>query len=87
MQGKVSMGAMTWNEVKWAEANAKLGLKRDEICPGLTLDQHAESLAMFDMRNAKTDNNRAWKLSVVVLADILKKKLLGGITEEEIESF
>ena len=26
-------------------------LKDNEICPGITFQQHAESLAMFDLRN------------------------------------
>ena len=79
------MATVPWNEVKWAMANAKIGLKRDEICPGLTVDQHAESLAMFDTRNMDAPN-KVHALATAVLKDAIKKSLLGGITEEEIGS-
>lgn len=68
--------SVPWNEVKWAKANAQLGLKRDEICPGLTLDQHAESLAMFEQRN-QCYSNKIWKLAIPVVTEVLKKKLVG----------
>lgn len=79
------MNTVPWNEIKWAKANAEIGLKRDEICPGLTLDQHAESVAMFEMRNTPA-NNGAWQLTIPVLAGVIKKKLMSGLTEEDIES-
>lgn len=75
-----------WNEVKWAKANAEIGLERDEICPGLTVDQHAESLAMFDARHMNA-SNEAHKLAVPVLAIAIKRKLMSGYLEDENESY
>lgn len=74
-----------WNETKWAVANAKLGLKRDEICPGLTLDQHAESIAMFDQHGLNSDT-MTWKFAVAIVAAKLKQNLLGGFTEEVLDA-
>jgi hypothetical protein len=66
---------VNWNESKWAVSNAQIGLKRDEICPGLTLDDHAESLAMFDM-HALNANNKAWHLAVLGCAAFIKKRIM-----------
>lgn len=45
---------VSWQEVKQKLAHRKIGtrngpLEKGEICPGLTYEQHAESLAMWDM--------------------------------------
>lgn len=67
--------SVPWNEVKWAMSNARLGLKRDEICPGVTLDAHAESVAMFDQHNQPYSND-VWQLTIPVVATMLKKKFM-----------
>lgn len=41
-------GHTPWKQVKGALTN----LKRDEICPGVTWEQHAESLAMWDLNRS-----------------------------------
>lgn len=66
---------MDVNAIKWAEANAEIGLKRDEICPGLTVDQHAESVAMFYRHNANLDNKK-WALTVRVVAHKLAEAFM-----------
>jgi hypothetical protein len=72
-----------WNNVKWAKANVKLGLKRDEICPGVTVKQHAESLAMFEMHNTPT-NNKAWVLSIPILRSLNERKIMSVFVETDI---
>ena len=71
-------GHTPWNEVKWAMANARLGLQRDEICPGLTVDEHAESLAMFDCHNMNA-SNKVHSLAVEIVKKKIKQGLYGGI--------
>ncbi len=80
-------GHTPWNEIKWAKANVELGLKRDEICPGLTLDQHAESLAMFE-QSKQNYTNKVWKLAIPVVAQVIRKKLLAPdyLMEEDIDT-
>lgn len=68
------------NEIKWAEANAEIGLKHNEICPGLTVKEHAESLAMFDMHGLN-GSNKLWGLTVKVMEGIIKKRLMAGTVE------
>lgn len=36
---------------EWLKANREKGLGPNEICPGLTIDQHAESIAMWRLRD------------------------------------
>lgn len=74
-----------WNETKWAMANARLGLKRDEICSGLTVEQHAESLAMWDCKDVGT-SNKVWALLIPIIAKKIKTALMAGYVEEINES-
>lgn len=67
----------------WAEANAQIGLQANEICPGLTVEQHAESIAMWDCRNMPT-NNRAQALAVSVVSNELAERFYGS--EDTVES-
>lgn len=73
---------MDMNNVKWAEANAEIGLKHNEICQGLTVDQHAESLAMF-MQHDVDGNNAAWSLALKVVAAKIKSALMGGYEADQ----
>lgn len=57
------------------EMNVEKGLAKDEICPGTDLTDHAESLAMFDLRDS-TVNNKVWKSAVQARTADIKEKLL-----------
>lgn len=64
-------GHTPWHEVKAkiaAVVDRKMGTRfgfagPDEICPGLTREQHAESLAMFQARNY-IGSNKFWHYAV-----------------------
>jgi hypothetical protein len=68
---------------EWTLANAHIGLEPNEICPGTTVEQHAESLAMWELHNMPEDN-KAQALAVTVLASARTERFYGA--EEEIES-
>jgi hypothetical protein len=75
-------GHTPWNEVRWAMANARLGLARDEICPGLSVDDHAESIAMYDMHGIPV-NNKVWQLAVKSCAKLVKDRLIKPVAKHQ----
>lgn len=63
-----------WNETKFKKANVALGLEYDEICPGLTVNDHAESIAMFQLHGLPTDN-----LEYSIALEVAYQKIRNGL--------
>ena len=61
------MSFVPWNKTKWAKHNVEQGLRYSEICPGVTVGEHSESLAMFLLKDSPADN--AYTLALAVLTD------------------
>jgi hypothetical protein len=59
------------------------GVSDDFVCPGTSIDAHAESVAMFQLRNTHA-SNKTWALAVKVLAYGIADKFRKPVVEDDI---
>lgn len=77
-------GHTPWVWVKYRKGNIDRGMLKDEICPGVDVTEHAESLAMFELHDREYPNDLWWSLVQVYTAEYKERLMKPFFGDEDL---